>query len=124
MGTTVIAGIFPGLDKREYEKILSANINKGVTRREKKKDEDKFRGNPGEVNVSALDGGRTICLTEIGKDGRAIVERNLTDHGKPKVHTNPHDHKITWDKNGKMERSEPINYRDGNVPKLGKEKKK
>lgn len=68
-----------------------------------------------------------ICLTEIGKDGRAVRERHLTDHGKPKLFSNPHAHKITWCASGVPIFSAPINYWDGNAPKLGtprKEKKK
>ena len=51
-----------------------------------------------------------------GPDGRAIKERHWTDHGKPKYHTNPHDHNISWDANGNPIFDESQNYWDGIIP--------
>jgi len=51
-------------------------------------------GSPGQIN---RDGYKE---THIGPDGRAEWERHHTDHGNPKIHTNPHDHIIGWDENG------------------------
>ena len=49
-------------------------------------------GNPGDINVTK-DG---AVETHIGKDGKADAERHHSDHGNPKHHKNPHDHKIDW----------------------------
>ena len=51
-------------------------------------------GKPGQVKRNGYK------ETTIGKDGRATRERHHTDHGYPKQHTNPHDHKIDWDSQG------------------------
>jgi len=53
---------------------------------------------------------------QIGTDGRAIKERHNTNHGKPRYHTSPHDHDITWDSDGNPHWSELKNYWDGNIP--------
>ena len=52
-------------------------------------------GKPGEVKREGYK------ETTIGKDGRATKETHHTDHGQPKQHTNPHEHKIDWGKNDK-----------------------
>ncbi len=78
-----------------------SNSNKSGT------DKDaRLKGNPGDVNE---DGYKE---TKIGDDGRATLERHHTDHDNPKLHTNPHDHKITWE-NGHPNFSGPINYPNG-----------
>ena len=59
--------------------------------------------------------------TKISEDGRATRERHYTDHNKPWVHTNPHDHNINWDspKPGIPNFEKPyINYPDGYVPEF------
>jgi len=57
--------------------------------------------------------------TLIGKDCRAVLERHHTDHGNPIKHSNPHDHKITWDSKNDPQFSESINYKDNEeIPKL------
>ena len=63
-------------------------------------------GNPGDINRD----GNTE--THIGDDGFADRERHNTDHGYPNIHTNPHDHEITWE-NNRPNFGEPINYPDG-----------
>ena len=73
------------------------------------KDSD-LTGKPGEVKHN---GNKD---THIGKNGKADQQRHNTTHGKPKYHTAPHDHDITWDTNGNPVFSDPINYWDGNVP--------
>ena len=53
-------------------------------------------GKPGEIKISyAKDG--TKIETKIGEDGRAVAERHYTDHKQPWAHSNPHDHKISWE---------------------------
>ncbi len=66
---------------------------KGRTGSKSKKDSHLF-GKPGQVKKSGYK------ETHIGSDGRASYEKHNTDHGNPKYHTNPHYHKIEWDKNG------------------------
>lgn len=56
-------------------------------------------------------------MTKIGDDGRAILERHITDHNQPNAHSNPHDHPISWP-NGKPDFSDGINYRFGNIPEF------
>ena len=51
-------------------------------------------GKPGQIKRNGY------IETTIGSDGRATKETHKTDHGFPKYHTNPHDHKIEWDKDG------------------------
>ncbi len=50
-------------------------------------------------------------------EGRAIKERHHTDHNKPKYHTNPHDHEISW-KNNHPDPGPPINYWDSLPPEF------
>ncbi len=74
-------------------------------------DKDKrLKGNPGDINTEGY------RETKIGDDGRASSERHNTDHSNPKHHSNPHDHKITWDSNGKPHFGPPINYWNGEIP--------
>ncbi len=59
-------------------------------------------------------------ITKIGDDGRAVYERHCTDHGKPKYHSNPHDHIIDWHNpvEGIPNFVRQINYWDGDVPEF------
>ena len=58
-------------------------------------DKDSRRyGKPGQINKSGY------RETHIGPDGRATKEIHHTDHGNPKNHSNPHEHKIQWGKDG------------------------
>ncbi len=41
-----------------------------------------------------------LIETHIGSDGRADSEIHHTDHGFPKYHDNPHEHKVFWDNLG------------------------
>ena len=41
---------------------------------------------------------------------REIKERHFTDHGNPGRFSNPHDHNVLYDIDGKMFFSSPINY--------------
>ena len=85
-----------------------------------KKEKDKrFLGKPGEIKITyTKKGGKYI--TKIGDDGRAVYERHCTDHGNPKVHSNPHDHIIDWHEpiEGIPNFVRQINYWDGDVPEF------
>lgn len=71
------------------------------------KDEDqRFLGEPGEINHY---GDKD---THIGPNGKADMERHNTSSPNPKYHTNPHDHKVTWDDRG-PHLGPAINYPNG-----------
>lgn len=55
---------------------------------------DRFHGEP---NTIKEDGYKK---TYIDKNGKAYKEIHDTDHGNPKHHTKPHEHRISWDGNG------------------------
>ena len=77
-----------------------------------KPEDARFLGEPGEIKSGEKNGYRYEI--KIGEDGRATMERHYADHNKPKAHTNPHDHMITWD--NPTEHPEvhgPTNYPDG-----------
>lgn len=77
-----------------------------------KKEEDKrFLGEPGEIKESQSRSG-VPQLTKIGKNGKAEVERHLSDHHNSNSHTNPHDHPIDWS-GGFPHLGKPINYPNG-----------
>ena len=79
-----------------------------------KPEDQRFLGEPDKINTTYKNGYRRD--TKIGKDGRAVKERHYTDHGNPKLHTNPHDHKINWEtpRYGQPNFEKPhINYPDG-----------
>lgn len=87
-----------------------------------KKESDKhYLGNPNSFQRIHKDGkhGGYDILVKYDKNGRAVTERHFTDHYRPDKHSNPHDHKINWNK-GFPEPSSPINYSDGNVPEFKK----
>ncbi|MGI5985709.1 MAG: DUF4417 domain-containing protein [Clostridiales bacterium] len=87
-----------------------------------KEDDRRFVGNPGDINRTTDRNGNER-ETKIGPDGRAIMERHHTDHGFPKQHSNPHDHKIDWEspKYGIPNFVKPqINYPAGNIPEFKK----
>lgn len=54
-------------------------------------------------------------LDYYNKDGKAVVERHLTDHARPDKHSNPHDHILDWSKNF-PDMSPPINYKESIIP--------
>jgi RHS repeat-associated protein len=70
----------------------------------------RLTGDPGSVNVDGT------TETRIGPDGRADKERHNTDHGTPNLHTNPHEHDITWTPEGNPNFGKPQNYPDGAPP--------
>ena len=86
------------------------------------KDEEskRFFGKPGEIKrtfIPTKKGGYWVD-TKIGKDGKATKERQYTDHGNSKNHSNPHDNTIEWDKNGKPLWGDETNYFDEDAPEF------
>ncbi len=79
-----------------------------------KKEEDKrLLGEPGEIKETFTKNGEKRW-TKIGEEGRATKERHFSDHNRPLIHTNPHDHIIDWDENsGRPIFGKYINYPDG-----------
>jgi hypothetical protein len=86
-----------------------ADDNNAADNNEDKTDNDRLKGESGEIKVSK------DKETKIGSDGNAEKERHYSDHGNPKYHTNPHDHDITW-KDGKPSFGPTINYPNGAPP--------
>lgn len=79
----------------------------------KKPDDERYLGKPGEIKET-FDKNGERRLTKIGDDGRAEMERHESFHNRSDKHTNPHDHKISWD--NPMEHPDPqppINYPNG-----------
>lgn len=72
----------------------------GVWRPSPDKPQDlRFWGEPGEIKITYTAKGELI-ETHIGPDGRADYEIHHTDHGNPKYHDIPHEHRIIWDERG------------------------
>jgi len=63
-----------------------------------KPEDQRLVGRPGEIKRTKDRNGNLI-EDKIGVDGYATLERHNMDHGNPEIHTNPHDHEITWDNN-------------------------
>ena len=87
-----------------------------------KKESDKhFLSKPNSIQHTHKEGknGGYDILVKYDKDGKSVAERHLTDHNRPDKHSNPHDHKINWDK-GFPDPSSPINYPGGNAPEFKK----
>lgn len=84
----------------------------------KKPEDQRFFGKPGEIKKTTTRDGKKF-LTKMGADGKARVERHLTNHNRPDKHTDPHDHLITWDPvDGHPILGAPINFPDGIIPDL------
>ena len=82
-----------------------------------KAEDERFLGKPGEIIETVTQSGNRY-LTKIGEDGRAISERQYTNHGYPKYHSDPHDQEIGWDPNtGFPIWGKQINY-DGIIPEF------
>lgn len=100
----------------------SGSVHGGQWRPHPDKPQDqRFIGKPGETKHTFIPTkkGGYWSETKIGKDGRATTDRHHSDHGNSNKHSNPHDHKISWDDNiGDPTPSKPINYLDGNIPEL------
>ncbi len=61
--------------------------------------DERFLGESGEVKPTYTTKGELI-ETHIGPDGRADYEIHHTDHGYPKYHAVPHEHRVIWDEVG------------------------
>lgn len=85
----------------------------------KKESDKRFLGesNSQRANYVETKKGGYNTRDKYDEDGKAIIERHYTDHGRPDKHSDPHDHEINWD-NGYPELGPPINYHDGNIPEL------
>ena len=117
----LLVGISGTIFIGHYSYLAESNENGDSTNADNsktgKKDKDqRLTGEPGDINVEGT------TETKIGPDGRAVAERHNTDHGKPRYHTNPHDHNITWDANGNPVFGPAINYPNG-APKFSCEVK-
>ena len=85
-----------------------------------KKEQDKrFLGKPDTTKISKVKTGKGeyTVIDHYDNTGRVDIERHETDHDRPDLHSDPHDHKIDWN-DGFPKFSPPINYPDGNVPEL------
>ena len=65
--------------------------------RPKKEEDKRFLGEPGEIKTTIMKNGERYD-TKIGPDGKAVLERHYTDHDQDWAHTNPHDHRINWER--------------------------
>ncbi len=79
-----------------------------------KPEDQRFLGEPGQIISSHAPGkhGGYERDTKIGDGGKATSERHYTDHQRPDLHTDPHDHIIDWS-TGVPRPGPPINYPDG-----------
>lgn len=88
----------------------------------KNPDDKRFVGKAGEIieTTKRTSQGSYTILTKIGDDGLAVLERHFTDHGYPKMHSNPHDHIISWDPQTGFPNlhHNVANYWNGNIPNL------
>lgn len=84
-----------------------------------KPEDERFLGEPGNINFSRSSGkrGGYDRETKIGNDGKAVKERHHIDHDNPSNHSDPHDHEIDWS-NGYPKPGPQINYPDGSVPEF------
>ncbi len=78
---------------------------------------ERFLGEPNTIreNIVKTTKGSYKVLDYYNKNGKAVVERHLTDHNKPHKHSNPHDHRLDWSKNFPG-MSSPINYKESITP--------
>lgn len=87
----------------------------------KKPSDERFYGKPNSTkdhHAGGKKGGYDV-IDKYDEHGRAVYERHLTDHNREDLHSNPHDHEISWD-NGHPKLSPPINYPDENIPEFKK----
>lgn len=105
-GTPYAAGLQAKSEANNKSKDGSADETNNKTNDK----DNRLKGNPGDVNKQGT------SETKIGSDGNATRERHNTDHGNPKIHTNPHDHDIKWRPDGSPEFGPPINYPNGAPP--------
>ena len=78
-----------------------------------KPQDQRYLGNPGEIKRTIMNNG-DVYKTKMGPDGRAEMERHETNHNRGDKHTNPHDHRISWDNPDEhLVPGPPINYPNG-----------
>lgn len=78
-----------------------------------KSQDQRYLGNPGEIKRTIMNNG-DVYKTKMGPDGRAEMERHETNHNRGDKHTNPHDHRISWDNPDEHPvPGPPINYPNG-----------
>ena len=78
-----------------------------------KPQDQRYLGNPGEIKRTIMNNG-DVYKTKMGPDGRAEMERHETNHNRGDKHTNPHDHRISWDNPDEHPvPGPPINYPNG-----------
>lgn len=84
-------------------------------------EDERFLGKPGEIKrtfIPTKKGGYWV-ITKIGNNGRAIAERQLTDHGRADKHSNPHDQEIIWSgPDNHPSLGPPVNYFNGEIPEF------
>lgn len=85
----------------------------------KTESEEHFLGEPNSIKISykSTKKGSYTIINKYDNNGKAILERHLTDHNRPDKHSNPHDHKVNWD-GGYPKLGPPINYPDGTTPEF------
>lgn len=92
-----------GTIRQEYDIMAPYRIGKGGGSafgggwQPSKSGDQRLVGEPGSINETYTKNGE-LYQTHIGQDGYADMERHNTDHGRDD-HTNPHDHKISWEGN-------------------------
>lgn len=86
-----------------------------------KPEDSRFFGKPGEIKKTFIPtkrGGYWV-ITKIGDNGKAIIERQFTDHGRSDKHSNPHDQEIIWSgPDNHPSLGPPINYFSGEIPEF------
>ena len=84
-----------------------------------KPEDGRYLGKPGEVKETIIETrkGTYKVSTKIGNNGKAIMERHWTNHNRPWLHSDPHDHPIDWS-NGCPQQQRQINYVDGKAPEF------
>ena len=89
--------------RQEYDIMAPYRIGKGGGSafgggwQPSKSGDQRLVGEPGSINETYTKNGE-LYQTHIGQDGYADMERHNTDHDRDD-HTNPHDHKISWEGN-------------------------
>ena len=89
----------------------------------KPKDEnsERFLGEPNTILryffVKGKNGSGYYVDVKYGSSGKAIMERHYSIHYPNNIHSNPHDHEITWE-NNHPNLGPPINYWDGQIPEF------
>ncbi len=112
--------------KKAYGYVDSCEKGRGSAINEwhPKKEEDKrLLGEPDTTGKYVNPNGE-VYLLKYNSEGKAAIERHLTDHNQPWSHSKPHDHIINWDR-GFPHYIEKIDYDPSlPIPELKAYKKK